>query len=403
MDLDRLTKTSPACEEELLPYPDAAVGVALERLIGNEDFLSFIASWRLPRLSRWLPGLSRGLVKRQVASQIAGVKDIEGFQNVMSHYARRLVQDTMTYMRYEGVERLPPRPCLFVGNHRDIATDSMCLNYALYYSGRSTVRIAVGDNLIQRSFATDLMRLNKSFFIQRNVSGAKRQYAALLGSSRFIHQSLDDGESVWIAQSEGRAKDGRDLTDPAIIKMFTLADRKAALGELLKRLNVVPVSVAYEFDPCDGMKAREQTIRALEGSYVKPDGEDLRSLALGLTGHKGRVVLRLGEPLGSHLDSPEAVAADVDRQVLGMYQLFPVNYLALETLASRLGAGPEHVGALAAIRSKGVRFEPKAEDRRTFERRLADCPEDYQRCWLESYANPILSKLERGVGNLTPV
>ena len=403
-----------ACDE-LLPYTDAEVGPTLARLLEDEDFLRFIADYRLPRVTRLLPRLACRLVQRGLRGQISGVTDIDGFQNVMSHYARRLVQETMTYMRYDGVDSLPDGPCLFVGNHRDIAADSMCLNYALYYSGRRTVRIAVGDNLIQRSFATDLMRLNKSFFIQRNVPGAKRQYAALLGSSRFIHESLASGESVWIAQSEGRAKDGVDLTDPAILKMFTLADRGSALGELLRRLRVVPVSIAYEYDPCDTMKARELTLRAASGSYEKPEGEDLRSLALGLAGHKGRVVLNVGSPLDAHFASPEAAAAEIDRQILSGYQLFPVNYLALERLAempapdredandseaTNSNAYGSHAEGLAEARrqvSADALFQPSPADREAFAARIERCPAEYRRRWLEAYANPILNKLRCGV------
>lgn len=391
---------SDACDD-LLPYADADVADTLAGLIEDEELLQFLAAWRLPRLNRLFPGLTQRLVQRRLRGQIVGVRDIEGFQNLMSHYARRLVQDTMTFLRYEGVDALPDGSCLFVGNHRDIAADSMCLNYALYYSGRSTVRIAVGDNLIQRSFATDLMRLNKSFFIQRNVPGAKRQYAALLGSSRFIHESLDAGESVWIAQSEGRAKDGLDVTDPAIIKMFTLADRRAELGALLRRLRVVPVSIAYEYDPCDVLKARELTLREAEGDYEKPAGEDLRSLALGLAGHKGRVVLRVGSPLDDDFASPEAAALEIDRQVLGLYQLFPVNYLALEALAAMTGA-ENFADAQKTVSDAGY-FHPTAEDRAAFAARIEACPPEYRRRWLESYANPIVNKLRCGVQSMAPI
>ena len=387
--------------DDLLPYADGDVADTLARLVEDKDLLQFLAGYRLPRLNRMFPSLTQRLVQHRLRGQIAGVSDIEGFQNVMSHYARRLVQDTMTFMRYEGVDALPEGPCLFVGNHRDIAADSMCLNYALYYSGRSTVRIAVGDNLIQRSFATDLMRLNKSFFIQRNVPGAKRQYAALLGSSRFIHESLDAGESVWIAQSEGRAKDGVDVTDPAIIKMFTLADRRAELGALLRRLRVVPVSIAYEYDPCDVLKARELTLREAEGDYEKPAGEDLRSLALGLAGHKGRVVLRVGSPLVDDFESPEAVALEIDRQILGLYQLFPVNYLALEVLSGIAGA--EAFADAQHTVSEAGHFQPTAETRAAFAARIDGCPPEYRRRWLESYANPIVNKLRCGVGTLAPI
>ena len=115
----------------------------------------------------------------------------------------------------------------------------------------------MGDNLVQKDFATAIMKLNKSFFIKRSEEGAKRVFAALMESSRYIHQSIEDAHSVWIAQSEGRAKDGMEVTDPAIIKMFSLAKRKRPLSETIENLNVVPVSIAYEYDPCDYLKAKE--------------------------------------------------------------------------------------------------------------------------------------------------
>ena len=164
----------------------------------------------------------------------------------------RIIRETTDGFEYSGIESLvPDQSYIFVGNHRDIAGDSMLLDYALYVSGFDTVRIAVGDNLVQVASATDLMKLNKSFFIKRSEEGPKKVYAALLQSSRYIHQSLKDGHSIWIAQSEGRAKDGMDITDPAIIKMFALAERKTDFSELIQRLNIVPTSISYEYDPCD--------------------------------------------------------------------------------------------------------------------------------------------------------
>ena len=158
----------------------------------------------------------------------------------------------------------------------------MLLDYALYESGFDTVRIAVGDNLVQVGFATDLMKLNKSFFIRRSEEGAKKVYAALLQSSQYIHHSLRNGHSIWIAQSEGRAKDGMDITDPAIIKMFALAERKADFDNLIERLNIVPLAISYEYDSCDIAKALELQVTEQEGVYEKPEGEDLANLARGL-------------------------------------------------------------------------------------------------------------------------
>ncbi len=389
-----MSETSNTVSVDLLPIPDAQVASTLDALVRNDEFVEFLAKYRLPQTSRFALWLTRAIVRRKLRAQLAGVRDVDGFQNVMSHYVRRIVQDTMRYLRYEGTETLPvDEASLFVGNHRDIAADSMCLNYALYYSGHKTVRIAVGDNLIQKSFATDLMRLNKSFFVRRNVEGTRKQYAALLESSAYIHASLAEGESIWIAQSEGRAKDGRDLTDPAVIKMLALADRRTPFPEVIRRLKIVPIAIAYEFDPCDCVKARELTLNQPGQTYEKPEGEDLRSLVLGLAGDKGRVILRIGKALEDTYDDAESVAEAINRQVLSGYQLFPINYLALERLQV-----PGNDTLWSAVRE--IVDTISADDRRRFEARLGTCDPQYQARWLEAYANPVLNKWEHGGENM---
>lgn len=369
--------------DDIRPYYDDEVPAALAELVRDKDLTEFVASWLAPRFSRVLPGVLPALISLYLRYQFRGVTDIRQFQEVIAGYANKLVREGTTEFRYEGFDALDQNSAyLFVSNHRDIAGDSMLLDYALYLSGLDTVRIAIGDNLVQRGFATSLMRLNKGFFIKRSVEGPKKAYAALMQSSRYIRHSLGEGQSIWIAQSEGRSKDGLDETDPAIIKMFVLADRKQPLSETIGKLNIVPLSISYEFDPCDVMKAKELTTIAREGSYEKSEGEDLISLVKGLAGQKGRVILRLSERLCGEFHSVESVAGEIDRQVISNMELFPVNYWAVTKIDE-----PEYQ-ALAALAAKN--FE--AADSEALEQRLASCPESDRLQWLKMYANPVLNR-----------
>jgi hypothetical protein len=154
--------------------------------------------------------------------------------------------------------------------------------------------MAVGDNLLSSSLAADLMRLNKSFVVERSVAGARAQYQALSRTSRYMQQSLQQGISVWIAQRQGRAKDGFDRTDPALLKMLLLAYRDKTTADLpmermLQMAPAVPVSVSYELDPCGPSKAHELAVIDQQGVYEKSPQEDLNSMVKGLMGHKGRL------------------------------------------------------------------------------------------------------------------
>jgi hypothetical protein len=416
--------------DDIRPYHDEEVDLVLAGLLENREFLDFLARFRLKRLSAIWPGLGRTLVRLVLRRQFRRIHSIRDFQLAVASYAKKLVAETMNGFTCEGLEQLDPQQAyLFMGNHRDIAGDSMLLDYALHLAGRETVRIAVGDNLVQRQFATDLMKLNKSFLIRRSQSGAKKVYAALLESSRYIHASIKSGNSVWIAQAEGRAKDGIDLTDPALVKMLALAERKQDLHKTIADLRVVPVAIAYEYDPCDLMKARELHGIAVDGSYQKAPGEDLLSLVKGLGEFKGKVTLRFGRPLDQPFEIPEQVAAEIDRQVLDGLQLYQINYWALAQLAAlaerqvelrseeQSSSQPEplpgslaeqqvkndaelaqyllvwqHVGHLAALDSESILTQ-----------RFAECPVAHQRQWLQMYANPVVNKFNHGAANLAPV
>ncbi len=377
--------------EDIRPYRDEEVPAVVQRLVDDRDFVAFLGRYDSPRLSRLVPWLVEPIARRRLKGVLGNVTSIASFQHLVADYVRRIIDTTMTSFTFEGIDRLPrDRSFVFISNHRDIAGDSMLVDYALHRSGRDTVRIAVGDNLIAREFATHLMKLNKGFFIKRAEVGTKKIYAALLNSSEFIHRSLAEDQSVWIAQAEGRAKDAMDVTDPAVLKMLTLAERKRPFGDVIGDLGIVPVSISYEYDPCDVLKARELHALRTEGAWRKPAGADLVSLATGLGGFKGRVSLTFADVLPGGFDNADAVAAEIDQKILGALQLFPINFLALRTLAQK--SDPAYAAALEGLR--GVVDVPRDGE---FERRLSLVPEELTGEWLRMYANPILNKLQHGL------
>lgn len=368
--------------EDIRPYHDEEVADALAKLVVDPALTEFLAGWLVPRLSRFFPKIVSAAISLYLKRAIRGIDDIPGFQKIVADYAKKLVRDGTTEFVYEGFDSLARgKAYLFISNHRDIAGDSMLLDYALYLNHQETVRIAIGDNLIQRDFATSLMRLNKGFFIKRSVEGARKAYAALIQASEYIKHSIQTGHSIWIAQSEGRSKNGLDVTDPAIIKMFALADRKKPFAEVIRSLNIVPLSISYEFDPCDTLKATELGKIEIDGAYGKPPGEDLLSLVQGLNGQKGRVILRLGKPLDGEFQNADEVASEIDRQIISNLQLFPINYWAMSKLDLPEYESLSH--RVPTIQKKELL---------TLTKRLKSCPREYRSYWLRMYANPVLHR-----------
>ena len=369
--------------EDIRPFHDDEVAYELRKLVNDDGFVDFLASWLTPPLSRYAPSLVRSLLKLYLSRLIRPIKDIDAFQSLIARFANKLIREGTDDVKYEGFEKLEPnKSYLFISNHRDIACDSMFLDYGLYINGFDTVRIAIGDNLVQTDFATSLMRLNKGFFIKRSVRGNKKIYAALLQASRYIKESIQSGNSVWIAQSEGRSKDAIDITDPALIKMLGLAKGNAEFNSFMQSLNIVPLSISYEFDPCDVLKAKELTLIESGKEYRKPEGEDLISLAKGLHGKKGKVKFSIGNPLDQNFDDPSLISKEIDRQILSNLELYPINYWALSKLSE------EPYKQLRTQHSIDI----SKKDIRYLNERLQKCPEKFREQFLRIYANPILNR-----------
>ncbi len=373
---------------DIRPYHDNEVEAVIHRLLGDAEFVATLAQIRLPGLHRFAPWLARPLVAFALRRQLASVRDVYAVQMQIKTYVEAMIEDRTAGFSVTGLEKLPgDRACLFISNHRDIAMDPAFTNYALHRAGHDTVRIAIGDNLLTKPWVSDLMRLNKSFIVQRSARGPRELLAAAKNLSGYIHHSLTvDNAPVWIAQREGRAKDGVDRTEPAIIKMLTLArDRKQqSFAAYIRELRIVPVSISYELDPCDAAKARELAHLAAHGSYQKDEHEDVESIGLGISGQKGRVHVSFGTPLVDDFETPESVAAEIDRQVVRDFCVHPTNIRAYHRLHGAQAPLPE-----------GLYLEDGSIDDTDFDARIDALPEAERPYALAIYANAVTSKLTR--------
>ncbi|WP_434456465.1 1-acyl-sn-glycerol-3-phosphate acyltransferase [Stutzerimonas urumqiensis] len=371
--------------DAIRPFSDAEVPHVMARLFADETFLDILARFRFPKLAGSLGWLLKPLIAHRLRREFAGIRSVDALQNKIEPYVDRTIERATDGITYSGLDQLQRGEAyLFLANHRDIVMDPAFVNYAVYQAGMRTPRIAIGDNLLQRPFVSDLMRLNKSFIVHRSLSARREKLAAYQLLSAYInHSILNDGESVWIAQAEGRAKDGDDRTDSAILKMIHMSRKDAPFSEAVASLKPTPVSISYEYDPCDQAKARELYVRATTGSYTKAPGEDDASIALGITGYKGRVHLGFGAPMREVPDDPKLLAAELDRQILSNYRLFPVHYLAYALWEERDATLP--VPTVDSLFGREEIQKAQAE----WERRLAACPGVQRPYLVLQYAMPV--------------
>lgn len=378
--------------DDIRPYNDAEVKPVLQRLLHDKELLTAIRELKFPQWIGWLDFIVHPLLRAYLATQIKHIDSVYDFQMLVKKYLQRIIDHTTSGFTYSGLENIAAhKTCLFISNHRDIAMDSAFVNYALRSNGLQTVRIAIGDNLLTKPFAADLMRLNKSFIVQRSAKGPRQILAAYKTLSMYIRQSLErDQQPVWIAQREGRAKDGNDSTEPAIIKMLcmSLAKGERSLAEHVAALNIVPVAISYEYDPCDLMKARELHAMAHAGEYAKAEHEDISSIAAGIAGSKGRVHVAFGTPLHGEFANADAVAAALDRQIVANYVLHPSNCIAWRQLHDGV---PDVVCGTAQQRFDPQKFGAQAEQ---FRQRVSAYPPEEQNLVLQMYARPVINKLE---------
>ncbi|MCC5451694.1 1-acyl-sn-glycerol-3-phosphate acyltransferase [Rheinheimera sp. UJ51] len=316
---------------DIRPYHDDEVAPAIARLIADDEFIHAILHYRFPHLAGPLGWLLSPLVKFSLKRRWSRLDNVQAVQRQVATFMERMIESSTNKITVSGLEHLTPgKAYLFVSNHRDIAMDPALVNWCLYHHGLDTVRIAIGDNLLRKACASELMRLNKSFIVKRGAKGPREMLKNFTLLSSYIKHSLEHKHSVWIAQKEGRAKDGLDETDPAILKMFYMEGKKRgeSFAEYMAGLNIVPVCLSYEYDPCDVDKINELWQKQTSGSYQKTEFEDIDSIIKGIVGFKGRVHVAFAKPLTEVPTDPDALARLIDQQIWQNYRLYPVNYLA---------------------------------------------------------------------------
>ncbi len=376
--------------DDIRPYRDDEVRPTLDRLLKDPELVDAVTRLRFPGTHKFLGWLLKPLVKFKLQQQLASIQDVDGFQHIVEKYMASMMAKRVKSLTSSGLDKLDKKTAyLFISNHRDITMDPAFVNWVLYHNQSNTLRIAIGDNLLTKPFVSDLMRLNKSFIVNRSAKAPREKLKAAKYLSSYIYHSIcNEHSSIWIAQREGRAKDGCDKTNSAVLGMIALNKPKTEdLATYIRQLRIVPVSISYELDPCDAAKARELYLQRTEGSYQKEEHEDIKSIAMGIAGDKGNVHLAFGDILdGDYADTDELVAA-LDRQILGNYVLHATNCFAYEMLHGKVP--PVNYGA------NNTPYDPTglATEKAEFAQRMNAIPEGQREIALGIYANPVVSKL----------
>lgn len=373
--------------DDIRPYYDDEVPGVLARLSSNREFIDTLLSIKYPRINRWAPWLMRPVISRVLKREFGKMQTVQDLHNATRTSLGNLLTKIDSKVTVSGLDKLDRDTAyLFMSNHRDIAMDPAFVNLALYDDGRDTVRIAIGDNLLTKEFTSDLIRVNKSFIVKRSVTGRREKLATLIKLSRYIRHSItQDKASIWIAQREGRAKDGMDKTEPALLKMLALSKPKEqTFADAIGELNVVPVAISYELDPLDEAKALELYAKETKGEYEKEEHEDFLSIYNGIVGKKGAVHVAFGEPIIGDMNSADAMAMAVDRQIISLYHLHPTNLVAHEMLYGK----NETVSSWKASMSCDWVMVGDA-----FRDRINGMPACCRDIALAMYANPVCQKL----------
>lgn len=278
----------------------------------------------------------------QLVAKLKQITTVDEFQaQFILPFLDQLIKTTTEGVSASGLENLDNQHSyLFMSNHRDIILDSALINVKLHEHGIETTEIAIGDNLLIYDWITDLVKLNKSFVVRRNLP-IRQQMEASGTLSTFIRESIvNKHQNIWIAQREGRSKDGDDQTQGSVLKMLNLSGNNELIQNF-EELNIIPVSISYELDPCDYLKAHQALLKSSDPNYQKSPAEDLIHMSTGLRGRKGRVHLSFGSPIKNEIENINdlgknaqitAIAEAIDNQIHSHYKLWPCNYIAFDAI-----------------------------------------------------------------------
>lgn len=367
--------------DDIAPYRGQAVCDAITRILENKDALyKILASLGPSETAEQQKQLSESAA--YIAKILAKVQSYEDFQRYITAgiFLPAIIQKSVNTFSYSGAEQTEKElSYLFMSNHRDIVLDCALIDLALIKADRMPCEMAIGDNLLTNQFVTDLFKLNGGVTVKRTLPMREKYLESIRLSSYFVELITEENKSIWVAQKSGRAKDGLDVTTPAIIKMLHLSQKQKGItfNEVVNRCRIVPIAVSYEYDPCDLIKAGEEVARIKSGEHTKKRYEDLISISRGMKGYKGNVHIAFGKPIQGLYENSEQVALEVDRQIHTLYKLWPTNLFAYDYLegGSRFASSYQNFDSEAFL----YRFKGAREDVRLYA--------------LNAYANPVRSYL----------
>lgn len=307
---------------------------------------------------------------------------------------QQVLQKSSDGLTTSGFEKLDKHtPYLYISNHRDIILDTSLINVSLYDNGLIMTASAIGDNLVQKAFLHTLSRLNRNFLVQRSLTPRGLLQSSKL-MSEYICQLLSrENRSVWIAQREGRTKDGNDMTQQGVLKMLAMASDEENLMDYFKKIKIVPVSISYEYDPTDMLKMPRLMAEANDEVYIKEKNEDFMTLISGIMGQKKRIHIHVGDVLENELDTIskeegnqnkqiQALAQVIDDSILASYKLWPTNYIAYDLLNDTTRFAEYYT------EKEKMLFERRLEMRIDIENKIV------KEGFLAMYANPVVNKMK---------
>lgn len=333
--------------------------------------------------------------EEQWSEEFKKVNSIQDFQkDFIYHSIQKVLEKSSEGLTTSGFEKLDKNTAyFFISNHRDIILDTSLLNVALKDHGLIMTASAIGDNLVQKSFLLALAKLNRNFLVKRGLAPRELLESSKLMSEYINHLLFEQNRSVWIAQREGRTKDGNDTTNPGVLKMLAMASDESNLMDYFKKIKIVPVSISYEYDPTDALKIPQLLAKSKDEIYIKEKNEDFVNLLSGVIGQKKRIHIHVGDVLDKTLNDIQkencnnnkqiqALAQLIDESIYEHYQLWPTNYIAYDLMHG------------------GNRFSEQYTDKekQLFLRRLelrVDKDNDIVfDGFLAMYANPVINKLK---------
>jgi len=328
-------------------------------------------------------------------TQLKKTHSIRDFQcNFIYNSIQKVIELTSEGLTTTGFENLEQNTSyLFISNHRDIILDTSLLNACLFDNGLIMTASAIGDNLVKKSFMKTLAKINRNFLVLRGLSPRELLQSSKLLSEYITQLLLRENRSVWIAQREGRTKDGNDATHPGVLKMLAMGSDEENVINYFKKIKIVPISISYEYDPTDALKMPQLLAEANNEVYIKEKNEDFKTLLSGIMGQKKRIHISVGKVLDTELDAIglefdntnkqiQALAQVLDQSIIKNYKLWPTNYIAYDII--------NRTSQFSNLYST----EEKALFERRLEMRIDHSNEFLMQSFLAMYANPVVNKIK---------